>query len=215
MRNMKRFLLLALLALAVHPVGAVEKIALQALFRDKAIVTIDGARRVLTVGSPSPEGVTLLETDTRAETALVAIDGRRELLQLGVVVGAARASGKGHVTLYAQNGHFYADGTINGVPVRFLVDTGATTVALSGRDAQRLGIDYRRLGRAGIASTASGLVKSYQLTLARVEVGDIVLFNVDAGVVEGSFPREVLLGMSFLGQVDMRQDSQKLELMQR
>lgn len=206
----------AVLALAAHPAGAVEQVSLQALFKDKAIVLIDGKRRVLKSGEPSPEGVRLVATDTQDETATLEIDGKARTVRLGTVISSFAASaGKGKVTLYPNGKHFYADGTINGVPVRFVVDTGATTVAMNSREADRLGIDYKRQGTAGFASTAGGIVRSYAIKLQRVEIGEIALFNVDAGVVEGGFPQEILLGMSFLGQLDMRQFVDRMELLQR
>ena len=88
-------------------------------------------------------------------------------------------------------------------------------IALSGDEATRLGIDYRKRGRAGYASTASGVVRSYSLTLDKVEIGAITLYNIDAGVVEGSFPSEALLGMSFLGRLNMKREGEQLELSQR
>lgn len=206
----------AALATVMPPAGAVEQVSLQALFKDKAIVVIDGKRRVLKSGEPSPEGVRLKATDTQDETATLEIDGKERTVRLGTVISSFNASsGKGKVTLYPSGKHFYADGVINGVPVRFVVDTGATTVAMNSREADRIGIDYRRQGTAGFASTAGGIVRSYGIKLQRVEVGEITLFNVDAGVVEGGFPQDILLGMSFLGQLDMRQFVDRMELMQR
>lgn len=197
-------------------VFAVDKVTLQALFQDKAIVLVDGTRRVVKAGEATPEGVKLLVTDTREETAELEFNGRREVLRLGVVAAAFASAARGSVTLFAEpSGHFHADGTINGVAVRFLVDTGATSIALSSAVAKRIGIDYRKIGRAGVASTAGGIVKTYNLKLAKVQVGDITLYGVEAGVIEGQFPTEVLLGMSFLGQVDMTRDGARLTMEQR
>lgn len=210
----KILLALSLLG-AAHGVGAASRLSLQALFKDKAIIVIDGARRVLKTGESSPEGVKLVETDTREETATVAIDGRTQVLRLGAVLSAS-TSGRSQVTLYAgQGGHFFADGFVNDVPVKFLVDTGATSIAMNSRDATRFGIDYKRNGKQSVAATASGLVRTYNVTLGKVQIGEITLHNVDAGIIEGNYPREPLLGMSFLGQLDMKREGEKLELKQR
>lgn len=211
----KVFMLGALLLVAEAAV-AVDKISLQALFKDKAIIIVDGARRVLKSGEESPEGVRLLATDTREEKAEIEIAGRREMLRLGVVTASFGSGGKGSVTLYPdRGGHFFADGTVNGVSVRFMVDTGATVVAMNSVVANRVGIDYRKLGRPGMASTPGGNVRTYDLTLNAIQVGDITLHNVAASVIEGSHPRESLLGMSFLGQLDMKRDGEKMELNER
>ena len=107
---------------------------------------------------------------------------------------------------------YVVTGSINGFPVDFLVDTGATFVSLSGREARRLGIDYRVVGTPGRSSTASGIAKIYLVELDRVKVGEIELRNVQGAVHDGDFPPATLLGMSFLGRLKMRQDGQVLEL---
>jgi aspartyl protease family protein len=202
------------LMFAAHPVEAVEKISLHALFKDKAILLIDGARRVLKAGDTSPEGVKLISTDTQAETAAVEVDGKRKELGLGVVM-SAMVSSKSSVVLYPDGGHFFADGQINGVSVRFMVDTGASTVAMSTSTAKRIGLDVKKSGRQGYSNTAGGVVPVYSIKLDRVQVGEIMIYNVDGTVMDGMSPGFVLLGMSFLGQLDMKRDSLKMELMQR
>lgn len=215
LRN-RRTLFFCAALFAASSAFAVEKVALHALFKDKAILVIDGARRVLKTGESSPEGVTLISTNTQDERAEVEIDGKRRELRLGMVAASFTSKGKGSVTLYPdRGGHFFTEGLLNGVSVRVLVDTGATMVAMNSNTAKRIGIDYRRHGQAGAANTAGGMVRSYYFKLDSVQVGDIKFFNVDAAVVEGSHPTEVLLGMSFLGQVDMRRDSDKMELKER
>jgi aspartyl protease family protein len=216
-KRLTTLLLLATIAPAAPILPAAEKIQLFALFKDKAIIKIDGARRVLARGETSPEGVKLLATDTLQEFAEIELDGRRETLKLGAVsaVGFADPKQSGNVTLYADRGFFYSDGEINGAAVRFLVDTGANAVALSSQAAERIGLDYKRTGRRGIASTAGGMVPMYSIKLDSVTVGDITLHNVEAGVIEGSHPTDVLLGMSFLGRVDMKRDGDKMELTKR
>jgi len=208
--------LCASLLLAANIAEAVENISLQALFKDKAIVVVDGARRVLKSGEESPEGVRLLATDTREEQAEIEIGGKREVLKLGVVIAGFASLGKGNVTLYPdRGGHFFVDGLVNGANIRFMVDTGATVVAMSSAVANRIGIDYRKHGRPGMASTPAGYVSTYNITLGTVQVGGITLHNVAGSVIEGSHPREALLGMSFLGHLDMKRDGEKMELSER
>ncbi len=83
---------------------------------------------------------------------------------------------------------------------------------MSGREARRLGIDYRVVGTPGQSSTASGIDKIYVINLDRVRVGDIDLRNVKGAVHDGDFPPVTLLGMSFLGRLNIRQNGQVLEL---
>jgi len=211
-----RFLACALLlALAPSLCGATD-ISLFALFKDKAILKIDGARRVLAAGEVSPEGVKLVSADPETNEAVVEIGGKPQTLHLGVVISAFQSAARESVTLYAgSGGHFFADGAINGQPVRFLVDTGATTVALSSRDATRLGIDFKRFGARGFSQTASGIAKMYGLRLKQVSIGNVTLYDVEAGIIEGNFPTEPLLGMSFLSSFEMKREGDRLELTRR
>ena len=216
-----RSLILRLMAIAAltgfaGAAGAAEKISLLALFQDKAIILVDGARHVLSNGETSPEGVKLLATDTQAETADIEIGGRRSVLKLGVVIGSFAPKGKSSVVLYPNpSGHFYADGLINGTAVRFMIDTGATVIAMNSDTARRIGIDYLHNGVPSVASTAAGYVRTYNVVLNTVQVGDITLYNVPGSVIEGNGPRDTLLGMSFIGQLDMNRDSDKMELKER
>jgi aspartyl protease family protein len=118
------------------------------------------------------------------------------------------------VTLTADTrGHFVVEGQVNGGAVRFLVDTGATTIALSSADAMRLGIDYRK-GQRGLVGTANGTAAAYRVKLDTVQVGGIVANNVDAAVLEGNLPI-ALLGMSFLNRMDMKREGQTMVLIKR
>lgn len=206
----------SLLLLAALPaVAGATNLTLFALFKDKAILQVDGTRRVLDTGAVSPEGVKLVSTDTRLEEAVVEVSGKRETLKLGVVIAAFQGAARESVTLYADgNGFFHAAGAINGRPVTFLVDTGANTVALNSALARSAGIDYTK-GQQGVAKTASGISRMYGVKLDSVQVGDIVLRNVDAGVIEGPQPDTPLLGMSFLSALDMKREGNRMELTRR
>ena len=101
---------------------------------------------------------------------------------------------------------------INGLPVGFLVDTGASSVAMNAGEARRLGIDFRVDGDSTYVSTASGVARAYRVRLDRVKVGAIELRNVEALVVDGSSPTEVLLGMSFLQRLELMNQGDHLTL---
>lgn len=191
------------------------RLVLFALFKTKAILHIGEQRRVLSVGEVSPEGVRLVSTDTEKEEAVVEVDGQRRVLGLGVIRAPDSASGPATATLWVGgNGFFHADGSINGQAVRFLVDTGANQVVLNSALARQLGIDFER-GDLGMATTASGSTRYYKITINTIKVGDIVLHDVPAGVIDGPQPDPPLLGMSFLGRVEMRRDGRRMDLIKR
>jgi aspartyl protease family protein len=101
----------------------------------------------------------------------------------------------GEVALQREaDGHFYAQASVNGTPVRFLVDTGASTIALTRADAERVGLLFTDSEFTGSAQTASGSVGVKPLTLDKVELGNLNPGPVDAAIVDKG------LGISLLGQ---------------
>ncbi|MCU0902829.1 MAG: TIGR02281 family clan AA aspartic protease [Tabrizicola sp.] len=113
----------------------------------------------------------------------------------------------------AEDGHFYLTLTVNGTPVPFMVDTGASGMVLAGTDAARLGIDPDSLMFLGEANTANGVVRTAQVTLPLVELGPFRNEGFRAYVTEGDLDQS-LLGMDYLGQFRMEFDGQKLVLRQ-
>jgi aspartyl protease family protein len=111
-------------------------------------------------------------------------------------------------------GHFATNGQVNGLPMRFAVDTGATFISLPAREASRLGIDYRA-GQKAVMETANGDAFAYRVKLDTVRVGDVTVNNVDAVVMEGDSLPVALLGMSFLNRMDMHRDGQIMTLTKR
>jgi aspartyl protease family protein len=185
------------------------------LFNDKAVVEIDGGRaRVLSAGTRTAEGVKLISASS--DGAVFEIDGTRRTLQMGQSVSSSYASGKKPtVTLVADSrGHFVTMGSINGGSTQFLVDTGATSVAMSAAEARKLGIQYLR-GQQGYTSTAGGIVSAYKVTLNSVTVGNITLNQVDCVVLEGPGMPITLLGMSFLNRVEMKREGSTMTLVKQ
>ena len=182
------------------------------------MLIVDGGKpRMLSVGQTTPEGVKLISATS--EAAVVEYKGQRQTLAVGQgtrVGPVASADAAGRVTLIADSrGHFLANGSINGLSIRFLVDTGASTIALSTDDARRLGINYLN-GERGYAGTANGPVLMYRVRLDNVRVGDITLSNVEAGVSDGlKGSPYALLGMSFLNRTQMNRDGDRLTLTRR
>ena len=103
-----------------------------------------------------------------------------------------------------------ANGTVNGKSANFMVDTGATTIAMGVSDATRLGLKYDG-GRRGMASTAGGNVAMYEVNLNSVRIGDVEVYNLSAGVVEANMPY-ILLGNNFLSRFTMRRDGDTMRL---
>lgn len=205
--------LLALLTLAV-PAFA-QEVSVVALFADRAMLSIDnGKPRTLRAGETF-NGVTLVSADS--EAAVISIKGKKQRLKIGE--GAYRTetvrTDRATTTLIAdRSGHFITLGTINGASVRFMVDTGATLVSMSVNDARRAGVNYLA-GTRGYSQTANGVTPVFKVMLDSVKLGDITLTNVDGLVHESSALPLVLLGMSFLGQLDMRHNGDSLTLTKR
>ncbi len=201
-------------ASALAPAFA-QSVSLSGSLGDKALLVIDGAPRTLVVGA-SVQGVRLLSVS--GSNAVVEVKGQRVALALGGAQvnlgGTAGDSGAAQIVLSADSGgHFVTSGTINGKSARFLVDTGATNLALSQSEAQKLGIDYRQ-GERSTSMTANGPVPVYRVMLASVRVGEVQVYNVEATVVPLQMPF-VLLGNSFLTRFQMKRENDVLTLTRR
>ncbi len=209
---MRYLLLLCLISL--HALASADtRVNVVGLFSGKALLVINGgAPRTLAVGQTSPEGVKLLAADS--SQAVLEVEGKRKELGMGQgasVTGGAAVAAPG-MTLYAnKDGHFFGDGSINGKPIKFLLDTGATSVAMGSAEARRLGIDYVA-GREGSSSTAAGMVRAWSVTLNSVKLGGITLNQVEGMVIDGDSPPMVLLGMSALNRMEMKREGISMTL---
>jgi aspartyl protease family protein len=209
---------IAILAFALAAAGpaAAADVNVVGLFGNKAVVSIDGGQpRTLSVGQKTPEGVALVAVD--GESATFEIDGKRRMLRMGQAYSARGGGGGGNqrTVLKADGrGHFVADGQVNGAAARFLVDTGATLIALPAADAKRMGVSYLNAPR-GVVNTANGSAVAYKVKLDTVRVGDITINNVDAMVIDGGGLHIALLGMSFLNRTEMTRDGETMVLTKR
>ena len=190
-------------------------IEIQALFSGKVIALIDGQRRVISVGETSPEGIKLVAANT--SRAIFEIEGKQVERTLGSSVSLSFTKAKSiQEKVFAdERGMFLSVGSINGQSVRFLVDTGATTIAMNTSQAKRLGVPYEMEGKAATASTASGFVKAYRVRLKSVTLGKIKRRNIEAMVIDGQHPGPILLGMSFLGDLKVEKVGNMLTLKSR
>jgi len=206
--------LAGLLACATAGTAVAVNVTVVGLFPNKAVVQIDGgAPRTLSIGAKSAEGVTLLSVGR--DSATFDFQGKRATLKMGQQHASSNTPSSASVVLRADTGgHFVTDGQINGLPIRFIVDTGATVIAIPLGDARRLALDYRR-GQSVIMNTANGQASGYRIRLDTVRVGDIAVNNVDAVVLESSAIPAALLGMSFLSRMQMTRDGQTMTLIRR
>ena len=215
MRNIISILLTLAVIAVSSDVLAVSRIEVQALFGGKAMVMIDGQRRTLSIGQTSPEGVKLIDADSKQ--AVLAVDGKQKTYKPGGAISLSYAKPEHHEEkIYADDrGMFRSVGTINGRTVRFLLDTGATTVAMNKSQAKQLGVDYRMNGERVVISTASDNVRGYRVRLKSVSLGKIKQRNVEAMVIDGDHPGPILLGMSFLGKLQVEKAGEVMKIRQR
>jgi aspartyl protease family protein len=209
--------ILPCLALACAASAGPSDVALIGVIGEKAaVLAVDGGEpKTLKLGQRW-NGITVVAVDK--SRAVIEVEGVKRVLALGQHYRGAQSAGTGpgrqSVTLAAgPSGHFVADGTINGVALRFMVDTGATYIALPGPQADALGIDYRK-GSRGVTQTANGPVAAFRVRFDTVKVGGIEINGVDGIVIEKGLP-VALLGMSFLNRVDMRREGDVMTLVRR
>lgn len=211
---MMRRILCTLFLFVASPIMAAEQVQVLGLFSGKAMLMIDGQSYTLSAGETSPEGVKLISADSNK--ALLEMDGKRQELMLGTQISSHYPEAKKKVVdIYPDEiGMYRVNGSINGQSINFLVDTGASDIAMNSKQAAQLGIDYLNNGVAGLADTASARVRVYRVKLDKVTVGTINAYNVDAMVLEGTQPAQVLLGQSFLNQLHMKREGTLLRLEQ-
>lgn len=202
----------ATLALLSFAVAAAPRVQVVGLFPGAAVVNINGQRKLVRVGQVGPGGVEVVSADSKG--AVLRIEGveRSYGLSRELSAGFAEPDRRQLSIAQGQGGHYWVAGSINGQSVQFLVDTGATSVAINEIQARRLGIDYRVDGKQMMVSTASGTAKAWRVRFNSVKVGAIDVLGVQAVVIEGASPSEALLGMSFLGRVSWREDQGVLKL---
>ena len=189
-----------------------QSVAFSGMLGDKALLIIDGQPKGVAIGA-TVGGVKLLRID--GALAQVEAGGKAQTLRLGgaaVVAGdPGGGSGGSRIVLpVGPGGHYTGLGSINGHSIHFVVDTGATVVAMGADVATQLGLDPKN-STAGAAMTANGAVAARVVTLNSVRVGEVVIYNVRAMVVPQAMP-EVLLGNSFLSHFQLHSDSNSLVL---
>jgi len=218
-RNMRTLSLLGLCFASTPSAAAFTKsIYVVALSQDNIVVMIGGRYQRLAVGQSSPEGVKLISADS--EAAVLEIEGKQVSYGLNAplsnVAPPAPENASARIFPNAQ-GMYLTTAKLNGHSIEVIVDTGASDVAMNESHASSLGLDYKKHHNGIVnVSTASGMAAAYTVSLDEVSINGVRQRYVDAVVVQGNFPSHILLGMSFLRNVDMqRQPNGILELKQR
>ncbi len=196
-------------------VNAIEKLEVQGLLGKKVVLSVDNKRHVLAVGKTSPEGVKVISINK--DGAVLGVDGEQKQYNLGSAVSTLFTERKSKKeTIFVNSGGMYLTyGNINGRSVRFLVDTGASAIAMNINQAKSLGIPYDRYGTSARVSTASGFEKAYRIRLKSVSIGNITEKNVEALVIDGKHPGPILLGMTFLGRLSVEHSGNAMTLLQK
>ena len=192
------------------------RVALSGTMGQQALLVIDGGNPRAVRAGDAAQGVKVLSVG--AGEAQVEIAGQRRTLRVGdapvVVGGGSVNSGASKIVLTAgSGGHFMSLGSINGQAVQFMVDTGASLVALSQIDADRMGINYKQ-GTPVTVRTANGDMQAHRVMLSSVRVGEVELTNIEAVVQPAALPF-VLLGNSFLTRFQMRRENDLMTLERR
>ncbi len=192
-----------------------NSIIVKGLFAGRAVLEVNGQVHLLKEGKSTPEGITLLRATSKY--AQIEHNGAISKLSLNNRVGANYAALQASdepasVQLYSQQGgHFLTPGRINNRWVKFMVDTGATSVTLNSFTATELGIDFQTAPIVGV-ETAKGNTQAHQVVLSSVAVGDVLLTHVQALVIVGRFPQTILLGNSYLSRVNLRIENTTMTL---
>jgi len=188
-----------------------------ALFNERAMLSIDGAKPKILRAGKSYLGIKLISSNT--SQAIIEVDGKREVLTLNSSLVLNERLGTKASKSYAKSvqlfvnevGFFQSEGKVNGKSVEFLVDTGANLVVLNSLEANRIGLDYKD-GQKAEARTASGVAPMFLINVAKMSVGGIELDNIETGIIEGSFPPHPLLGMTFLSRLNMERNGDVMTL---
>jgi len=214
MKNSSLLLFIIALCFSIDIAWAEPQIKIQALFKNKVMALINGKQRLLVAGKTNRDGVLLVKSNS--EEAEIKVNGKVKTYRLGNTISTRyKKRENAEVLLWADaQDMFSSNGKINGRPVHFLVDTGATFVAMNENDAKRLGLNYKS-GNRGYAQTASGMVNTWLVTLDSVELGQIKVNYVEAMVIQGTASKQILLGMSFLSKVHMTRSGKTMKLVKK
>lgn len=193
-----------------------QSVAMTGGMGSKALLVINGGTPKALAAGETYQGVKIVSVTP--DQTVVDIGGKRETIPLGgapvsIGGGLGGAQGTSIVLTAGPGGHFVTAGSVNGRATQFLVDTGATVVAMGADEARRLGIAFEK-GQRTYTSTANGVVPSFRVSLTSLRIQDVEVFNVDAMVSPQPMPY-ILLGNSFLTRFQMKRENDTMTLTKR
>lgn len=196
-----------------------QSVALTGMLGSKALLVINGGAPKALAANESHQGVRLLQLN--GDSAVVDVQGQRQTLRLGEAPvsigsrgGAGGASRSNRLVLQADSrGHFIDRGLINGQAMQYMVDTGASTIAIGRNDAERMGLAFEQ-GTPVMMRTANGTAQGWRIKLNSVRVGEMDLYDVEAIVAPQSMPY-VLLGNNLLSHFQMTRKGTEMVLERR
>jgi aspartyl protease family protein len=190
-----------------------QSVALAGMMGSKALLVVEGGTPKTVAAGETHQGVKVLSTS--GDQAVVDVAGKRLILRVGEAPVSSGGGSKGAkiVLMAGSGGHFVTAGQINGKAVQFMVDTGATSIAMGMADAERAGISYKQ-GQPVRMSTANGVTQGFKVKLGSVRVGDVEVLDVDAVVIPHAMPF-MLLGNSFLMRFQMVRENDQMTLVKR
>lgn len=205
------FLILVLITkpLWANPIANMQVIG---LFKNQAIVVINGQQQKLKVGDTTSTGLTLIAADS--SKAIFSYQQQKITYHLSKQINSTYTNNQTTILPapaepiqipYNKDGNYLTTLKINGKTVTAIIDTGASAITLNKNQAQQLKLNYRQ-GKNTIVNTAGGKINGFAIILAEVTLGNITEKAVDAIVLDGEEPYTVLLGMSFLTRVTMKFD---------
>lgn len=199
------------------PLGAgAQSVAMSGGMGSKALLVVNGGAPKALGAGDTHQGVKVISVGR--DQTVVEVGGKRQTVVLGAAPVSIGGSGGGatgtQIVLTAgSGGHFVTQGSINGRSTQFMVDTGATSIAMGADEARRMGIAFEN-GQRFYGSTANGHVVAYRVVLTSVRIQDVEVHNVDAAVLPQGMPY-ILLGNSFLSRFQMKRENDTLTLTRR
>ena len=212
-------LLAATMAILSPLVAHAQSVALTGVLGSKALLVVNGGAPKALAANEVHQGVRLLQLN--GDSAVIDVQGQRQTLRLGEAPvsvgsrgGAGGASRSSRLVLQADSrGHFIDRGLINGKTMQYMVDTGASTIAIGRADAERMGLPFEQ-GTPVMMRTANGNAQGWRIKLASVRIGEMDLYDIEAIVAPQPMPY-VLLGNNLLSHFHMTRKGTEMVLERR